>query len=274
MKKTILITGASRGFGRIWAEAFLERGDNVIVTSRNVANLTDLSQKYGSSVLAIELDITDRSKTIEAVQQASNHFGDIDVVINNAGYCLFGTIEENTEQEVKDLFEANVFGTLWVTQAILPIFRAQGRGHIIQLSSVMGINTLPTMGLYSATKFAVEGFSEALQSEVKDFGIKVTLIEPNSFKTDFFGSSAVESKPIAAYAKVTADFKSGDGVKPENIGDPHATVEAILNVVDAENPPLRLFLGKLAYPWTQYMYSEKLAAWDNLKEVSAKAHGH
>lgn len=274
MKKTILITGASRGFGKIWAQAFLERGDNVIVTSRKADNLAGLVQQFGSSVLPIELDVTDRIKTIEAVNRAKEHFGHIDVVINNAGYCLFGAIEENSEQEVKDLFEVNVFGTLWVTQAILPIFRAQGRGHIIQLSSVMGINTLPTMGLYSATKFAVEGFSEALQSEVKEFGINVTLIEPNSFKTDFFGSSAVESDPIAAYAKITADFKSGDGVKPENIGDPYATIGAILNVVDTEHPPLRLFLGKLAYPWTQYMYNEKLAAWDNLKEVSAKAHGN
>lgn len=274
MKKTILITGASRGFGKIWAQAFLERGDNVIVTSRKADNLAGLVQKFGSSVLPIELDITDRIKTIKAVNQAKKHFGHIDVIINNAGYCLFGAIEENNEQEARDLFEVNVFGTLWVTQAILPIFRAQGKGHIIQLSSVMGINTLPTMGLYSATKFAVEGFSEALQSEVKEFGINVTLIEPNSFKTDFFGSSAIESDPIAAYAKVTAGFKSGDGVKPENIGDPYATVEAILNVVDTEHPPLRLFLGKLAYPWTKYMYNEKLAAWENLKEVSAKAHGN
>lgn len=274
MKKTIFITGAARGFGKIWAQAFLERGDNVIVTSRNIAHLADLSEQYGAAVLPVQLDITNRADAIKAVNLAKEHFGHIDVVINNAGYCLFGTIEENSEEEARALFEVNVFGTLWITQAILPIFREQGKGHIIQLSSVMGINTLPTMGLYSATKFAIEGFSEALQAEVKDLGINITLIEPNSFKTDFFGSSAVESQPIDAYGKVTADFKSGDGVKPENIGDPNATVEAILNIVDTENPPLRLFLGKMAYPWTQYTYGEKLAAWDELKEVSAKAHGH
>ena len=274
MKKTILITGASRGFGKIWTEAFLKRGDNVIATSRNIDHLQNLGSQYGDAFLPLQLDITSKADCIAAVNKAKQQFGTIDVLINNAGYSVFGTIEENSEKEARDLFEANVFGTLWMTQAILPVFRAQGKGHIIQMSSVMGINTLPTMGLYSATKYAVEGFSEALQAEVKDFGIHITLIEPNSFQTDFFGSSAVESAPIDAYAKVTSNFRSGDGLKPENIGDPNATVEAILKVADAENPPLRLFLGKLAYPWTQYTYGEKLALWEEWKDVSAKAHGH
>ena len=273
MKKTILITGASRGFGKIWAEAFLKRGDNVVATSRNIDHLQELADKYGNTILPLQLDITNKADCIAAVETAKQHFGEIDVLINNAGYCVFGTIEENSEKEARDLFEANVFGTLWMTQAILPVFRTQKKGHIIQLSSVLGVNSLPTMGLYCATKYAVEGFSESLQMEVKDFGINITLVEPNSFKTDFFGSSAIESIPIEAYAKVTGDFKNGDGVKPENIGDPHATAEAVFSVVDTENPPLRLFLGKLAYPWTQYTYGKKLAAWDAWKEVSAKAHG-
>ncbi|MEO6870163.1 MAG: SDR family NAD(P)-dependent oxidoreductase [Ginsengibacter sp.] len=274
MKKTILITGASRGFGKIWTEAFLKRGDNVIATSRNIDHLQELADKYGDAILTLQLDITSKADCIAAVNSAKQHFGTIDVLINNAGYSVFGTIEENSEKEARDLFDANVFGTLWMTQAILPIFRKQNHGHIIQLSSVMGINTLPTMGLYSATKFAVEGLSEALQAEVKDFGINVTMIEPNSFKTDFFGSSAIESAPIDAYAKVTSDFRNGDGVKPENIGDPNATIKAIMSIVDAEKPPLRLFLGKLAYPWTQYTYTQKLASWDEWKDVSAQAHGH
>lgn len=274
MKKTVIITGASRGFGRIWTEAFLKRGDNVIATSRNIDNLQALTAQYGDSILALQLDITSKQNCIDVVNASKQKFGKIDVLINNAGYCVFGTIEENSEKEAKDLFDANVFGTLWMTQAILPVFRAQRTGHIIQLSSVLGINALPTMGLYSATKFAVEGFSEALQAEVKDFGINVTMIEPNSFKTDFFGTSALESKPLDAYAKVTADFRSGDGLKPENVGNPNATVETILNLVDNANPPLRLFLGKLAYPWTQYTYSEKLALWDKWKDISARSHGH
>lgn len=274
MKKTVIITGASRGFGRIWTEAFLKRGDNVIATSRNIDHLQALTAQYGDSILALQLDITSKQNCIDVVNASKQKFGKIDVLINNAGYCVFGTIEENSEKEAKDLFDANVFGTLWMTQAILPIFRAQRAGHIIQLSSVLGINALPTMGLYSATKFAVEGFSEALQAEVKDFGINVTMIEPNSFKTDFFGTSALESKPLDAYAKVTADFRSGDGLKPENVGNPNATVETILNLVDNANPPLRLFLGKLAYPWTQYTYGEKLALWDKWKDISARSHGH
>jgi len=274
MKKTIIITGASRGFGKIWAEAFLKRGDQVVVTSRNIDHLQDLTVRYGNAVLALQLDVTSKADCIAAVAQAQQQFGSIDVLINNAGYCVFGAIEENSEAEARDMFDVNVFGTLWMTQAILPVFRGQGKGHIIQLSSVLGINSLPTMGLYAATKFAVEGFSEALQAEVADFGIHVTLVEPNSFKTDFFGSSAIESNAIAAYSKVTSDFRNGDGVKPENIGDPFSTIEALASLVDVEKPPLRLFLGKLAYPWTQYTYAEKLASWDQWKEVSAKAHGH
>ncbi|MDN5283920.1 MAG: Short-subunit dehydrogenase [Mucilaginibacter sp.] len=274
MKKTIIITGASRGFGRIWAEAFLKRGDNVVATSRNIDNLQDLTHQYEGSVLALQLDVTSKENCIAVVNTAKQKFGTIDVLINNAGYCVFGTIEENTEKEAKELFDANVFGTLWMTQAILPVFRAQDKGHIVQLSSVLGINALPTMGLYSATKFAVEGLSEALQAEVKGFGIHVTMIEPNSFKTDFFGSSAIKSKPLDAYVKVHSDFISGDGLKPENIGDPVATVDTILDLVDKDNPPLRLFLGKLAYPWTQYTYGEKLALWEEWKDVSTKSHGY
>lgn len=274
MKKTIFITGASRGFGKIWAEAFLQRGDNVVATSRNIGHLQELADRYGDAILALQLDITSKADCLAAVEKATGHFGTIDVLINNAGYCVFGAIEENGEKEARDLFEANVFGTLWMTQAILPLFRKQGKGHIIQLSSVLGINSLPTMGLYAATKFAVEGLSEALQAEVKDFGIHVTMIEPNSFKTDFFGSSAIESTPMEAYEKVTTAFKNGDGLKPENIGDPAATINAIFKVTDSKNPPLRLFLGKLAYPWTQYTYGERLKLWEEWKEVSAASHGH
>lgn len=274
MSKTIMITGASKGFGRIWAEAFLERGDNLVATSRHAANLKPLADRFGRQFLALELDVTDRAAAFEAVEAARSRFGSIDVLINNAGYSVFGALEENSEKEVRDLFDANVFGTLWMTQAILPVFRAQGRGHLVQLSSVMGINTLPTMGIYSATKFAVEGFSEALQAEVKDFGIHVTLIEPNSFRTDFFGSSAIRSAALPDYAKVNADFLAGDGLKDENVGDPRATVEAIFQLIDSATPPLRLFLGKLCLPWTEYTYGLKLAAWQDLKEVSSRAHGH
>jgi len=273
MSKTIFITGASRGFGKIWVEAFLERGDKVIVTSRSLSGLADLVEKYGSAVLPLELEITNRAACFAAMAKAEAHFGTIDVVINNAGTGVFGTVEELGEQEARDIIDANLFGTLWITQAALPILRAQGSGHIIQLSSALGIYSFPTVGIYSASKFAVEGLSEALAQEVIGFGISVTLVEPNGYATDF-NNSSVQSNPIAAYDDMKAqlyalpEFSAADAY-----GDPEATSEAILKLVDAANPPLRLFLGKKALPLAQTSYAERLNIWENWKDVSVKAHG-
>jgi NAD(P)-dependent dehydrogenase (short-subunit alcohol dehydrogenase family) len=273
MSKTIFITGASRGFGKLWAEAFLKRGDKVAATSRSISGLQDLADKYGDNFLPIALDITDREASIAAVTKAHQYFGSLDVVINNAGYGVFGAIEEISEQEAKDIFSANVFGTLWVTQAALPIFREQNHGHIIQLSSVLGVWTLPTLGIYNATKFAVEGMSEALASEVAEFGIKVTLVEPNGYTTDFGGASAVQSKAIDAYTTVKANLGAAEGLQADDYGKPEATVPAILKLVDAENPPLRLFLGKLGYTKTKRVYQEKLDTWKAWEDVAVAAHG-
>jgi len=273
MKKTIFITGASRGFGKLWVEALLQRGDQVAATSRSVEAYKELSTQYPDQFLPLQLDITDRNAVFEAVQNANNHFGKLDVVINNAGYGLFGAIEEVSEKETKDIFEANVFGTLWVTQAALTILRAQGSGHIIQLSSVLGVWTLPTLGIYNATKFAVEGLSEALASEVKDFGINVTLVEPNGYTTDFGGTSAVQSAANPAYDDVKATLGHTEGLLPEDYGKPEATVPAILKLIDSANPPLRLFLGKLGLPKTKRVYAEKLQTWASWQEVADAAHG-
>ena len=273
MSKTIFITGASRGFGKLWTEAFLKRGDKVAATSRNISGLQYLVEQYGEQFLPIALDITDRNASIEAVNKAKTHFGGLDVVINNAGYGVFGAIEEVAEDDVKDVFNTNVFGTLWVTQAALPIFREQGHGHIIQLSSVLGVWTLPTLGIYNATKFAVEGLTESLADEVKDLGIHVTLIEPNGYATDFGGSSAVQSKAIEAYNAVKAGLATTEGLLPEDYGKPEATVPAILKLIDNQNPPLRLFLGKVGYQKTQRVYAEKLQTWKEWNEVSVEAHG-
>src|SRR4051812_14792370 len=166
MKKTILITGASRGFGKLWAKAFLQRGDKVAATARNLSDLDDLVSEFGDLVTPIQLDVTDRTAAIEAVKYANSKLGSIDVLINNAGFGLFGTIEETTEEEARQQIETNVFGLLWVTQAALPIMRNQGHGHIVQVSSVLGITTLPVLGVYNASKFAVEGLSETLATEV------------------------------------------------------------------------------------------------------------
>jgi short-subunit dehydrogenase len=193
-------------------------------------------------------------------------------LINNAGYGLFGAIEETTEQEARDQIETNVFGLLWMTQAVIPVMREQGYGHIIQISSLLGITAAPVLGIYNASKWAIEGLSESLAAEVKGFGINVSIVEPNAFDTDWNGNSAIKTKPIALY----------DGIKQalsgyltsEMVGIPEATVPAIIKLVDGDKPPLRLLLGKIGLPQVQRVYADRLVVWDSWKEVSAAAHGH
>lgn len=271
MAQTIFITGASRGFGKIWAEAFLKRGDKVVATARNLDTLNDLVQIYGDAILPIQLDVNNRDAAFAAINKAKQHFGSVDVLINNAGFGLFGTIEETTEQEARDQIETNVFGVLWLTQAALPVMRQQGHGHIIQVSSVLGVATLPILGLYNASKFAVEGFSETLATEVKSFGINVTLIEPNGFSTDWAGPSAIQTTPMDIYQPVRDAFQAG--LTDDSFGIPEATTDAILKLVDSPNPPLRLFLGKVALPWVKQVYEGRLAEWEEWADVATAAHG-
>ena len=271
MAKTIFITGASRGFGKIWAEAFLKHGYKVAATARNIDSLKELTTQYGDALLPIQLDVTNREACFAAIEKTKEYFGQIDVVINNAGYGLIGAIEEASEQEARDQIEANVFGLLWVTQAALPVMRAQGNGHIIQLSSALGVATLPVLGIYNASKWAVEGLSETLATEVKAFGINVTIVEPNGYATDWGGSSAVHTQAIKAYDGVKAAFEAG--LTEDSYGIPEATADALLKLVDSSNPPLRLFLGKVAFPWVKQVYEERLATWEEWKEVAVEAHG-
>lgn len=273
MSKTIFITGVSKGFGKLWTEALLKRGDNVIATSRDAQNLSHLVHQYKDQLLAVTLDITDRKAVFQAVQDAKNHFGHIDVFINNAGYGVFGAIEEIPEKAIKDVFEANVFGTLWLTQAALPILREQGHGHIIQLSSVLGIYSIPTLGIYNATKYAVEGFSEALAGEVKGFGINLTLVEPNGYNTEFGGQSAVLGNHISAYDSVKSQLHKIEGIPSHDYGDPEATVPAILQLIDSSSPPLRLFLGKIGLQKTKKEYAEKIKIWEEWNDVAVAAQG-
>jgi NAD(P)-dependent dehydrogenase (short-subunit alcohol dehydrogenase family) len=272
MSKIILITGASRGFGKLWAEALLQRGDKVAATARNLDTLADLVEKYGDAVLPVELDVNDRAAAFAAVNKVNAHFGRIDVLINNAGYGLFGAVEETTEEQARAQMETNFFGLLWMTQAVLPIMREQKSGHIIQISSFLGVATLPVLGLYNASKFAVEGLSETLSQEVKAFGINITLVEPNGFSTDWSGASAYQTEATDTYAPIKQAFF--EGATPDTWGKPEATVAPILQIVDSQNPPLRLLLGKIAYPAVKAIYEGRLALWDEWKEVSAAAHGH
>ncbi|MDO9380982.1 MAG: SDR family oxidoreductase [Nocardioidaceae bacterium] len=270
--KTWFITGTSKGFGREWAIAALERGDRVAGTARDTSTMDDLVEKFGDRVLAIELDVTDRAADFAAVKQAHDHFGALDVVVNNAGYGHFGMVEELTEDEARGQIETNVFGALWITQAALPYLREQGSGHVIQVSSIGGISAFPSVGIYHASKWALEGFSQSLAQEVAGFGIKVTLVEPGGFSTDWSGPSASRSDEIEAYADVreaAANRPSASGTP----GDPVATRTAILKVVDADEPPLRVFFGDKPLGIAEADYESRLKTWREWQPVALEAHG-
>jgi NAD(P)-dependent dehydrogenase (short-subunit alcohol dehydrogenase family) len=271
MSKVWFITGVSRGFGREWTIAALERGDRVAGTARTVSTLDDLTARYPDTFLPLHLDVTDREADFAAVQQAAEHFGRLDVVVNNAGYGHFGMIEELTEQEVRAQLETNVFGALWVTQAALPILRAQGSGHIIQVSSIGGISAFPNLGAYHASKWALEGMSQALAQEVAGFGIHVTLIEPGGFSTDWAGPSSVHSTAIPAYEEVRAARNETRGKR--RVGEPTGTRAAILQVVDADKPPLRVFFGLDPLGIATADYESRLALWREWEPVSTIAQG-
>ena len=252
MSKTWFITGASRGFGREWAEAALERGD---------------------TVLPLQLDVTDRGAGFAAVERAAERFGKLDVVVNNAGYGHFGMIEELTESEVRAQLETNLLGALWITQAALPIMRAQGSGHIIQVSSLGGVTAFPAIGAYHASKWALEGLSQALAAEVTDFGIHITLIEPGGFSTDWAGPSARHSELNPAYDRARERATQWRAQRQATPGDPEATRDALLKVVDAEEPPLRIFFGTAPLEIATKDYESRLATWREWEPVSAQAQG-
>jgi NAD(P)-dependent dehydrogenase (short-subunit alcohol dehydrogenase family) len=273
-QKTWFITGTSRGFGREWSIAALERGDRVVATARDISTLDGLVEKYGDALLPLPLDVTDRDADFAAVQQAHDHFGRLDVVVNNAGYGQFGFIEELSEQEFRDQIETNVCGAMWVTQAALPFLREQGSGHILQVSSIGGITAFAGIGAYHASKWALEGFSQALAQEVADFGIHVTIIEPGGYATDWAGDSAKRTQPIAAYddfrAKVDEDRKSRNSAGP---GDPTASSAAVLKIVDADEPPLRVFLGAAPLRIAKADYASRISTWEQWDDVSQAAQG-
>ncbi|MGW4101407.1 SDR family oxidoreductase [Mycobacterium sp. NPDC004974] len=272
-EKVWFITGASRGFGREWAIAALDRGDKVAATARDTATLADLADKYGDALLPIKLDVTDREADFAAVKAAHDRFGRLDIVVNNAGYGQFGFIEELSEADARDQIETNVFGALWVTQAALPYLRAQGSGHIIQVSSIGGITAFPLVGMYHASKWALEGFSQSLAAEVAPFGIHVTLIEPGGFSTDWAGSSARQAAPLADYDEARAAAQRARAQRGAKPGDPKASAEAVLKIVDAENPPLRVFFGELPLQLAKADYESRLATWEQWQPVSVLAQG-
>jgi NAD(P)-dependent dehydrogenase (short-subunit alcohol dehydrogenase family) len=272
MAKTIFITGASKGFGKLWSDAFLQAGYNVAATSRDVAGLQDLAARYGAQFLPLAVDLTSAPACMEAVSQAKTHFGTLDVVINNAGYGIMGAVEEVTEQAAKDVFEVNFFASLRIIQAALPILREQGHGHIIQMSSMLGVVTVPALGVYAASKFAVEGLCETLAKEVEEFGIRVTIVEPNGYHTEFSASSLAFGNALPEYNRIKSTLSDTVGARAEDMGHPEATVPAILQLLASDNPPKRLFLGNVGYALTQRTYAERLASWGEWQAVSTAAH--
>ena len=268
--KIWFVTGASRGFGHLWTRAALERGDKVAATARDAASLDGLVADYGDGVLALPLDVTDRDAVFAAVGQAHRHFGRLDVVLCNAGYGYLSAVEEIVPAEARANLDTNVFGTLSVIQAALPLLRAQRGGHILTMSSIGGIVAAPTGGIYLATKFAVEALTEALAGEVAGFGVKATIIEPGAYTTNF--TTAMRSAPkMAEYDEVRRATEAG--FNPGTMGDPAATASAILKLVDAEEPPLRLLLGDWLLPMIKQVYQARLETWDKWSDVSNAAQG-
>ena len=245
------ITGASRGFGRSFTQAALAAGDSVIATARDTSSLEDLVSEHGDAIFPIELDVTDRDAAFAAVRDGHDHFGGLDVVVNNAGYGVSGAIEELSEAQARRQIEVNLFGALWVTQAALPILREQGRGWIVQVSSIGGLAAFPLTGIYHASKWALEGFSETLRQEVEPLGIKVLMVEPSGFRTDWAGSSMDRAEPIDAYQQIDAIAERRAAQQEENNGsqpgNPDLAARALLETLEQDDPPFRLLLGNLAY---------------------------
>ena len=268
--KVWLITGSSTGFGRSLTEAVLKKGDRVIATARKLEQLDDLIAQYPGTAKAIRLDVTDLQQVHDAVKAAIAAFGQIDVLVNNAGYGSMGAIEEVSNEAIRHQFETNVFGVLNVTRAVLPVMRQQRSGHILNLSSIGGFVAFAGVGIYNGSKFALEGISEALAQEVAPLGIKVTIVEPGAFRTDFNGRSlAMPDQRIEDYASTSGKLLSWvvemDGQQP---GDPHKAAEAMIQAVASENPPLRLVLGADAVNLMESKLQSVKAELDTWKDVS------
>ena len=245
MSKVWFITGCSTGFGRELAILALQQGNKVIVTARNPSDVEDIVAPYPDSAISVKLDVTDKEAIKESVEKALDAFGRIDVLVNNAGIGYFGAIEESDEEEVRRMFDINVFGLANMTQAVLPTMRKLRSGHIVNISSIGGLVSFPAVGFYNAAKYAVDGLSESLAKETAHLGIKVTIIAPSGFRTDWAGRSANNSKiEIEDYAPTAGknknDIRGYSGNQP---GDPVRAAQAIIKAVDSENPPLRLLLG-------------------------------
>ncbi|KOP29312.1 short-chain dehydrogenase [Exiguobacterium sp. BMC-KP] len=273
-EKVLFITGCSTGFGRQIAEKAIKAGYKVAVTARNVEQVQDLVAGNESKAIALTLDVTNQTQVKAAVKQTIDTFGRIDVLVNNAGIGYFGSVEESVEEETRKMFEINFWGLMSVTNEVLPHMRHQQGGHIINFSSIGGLVSFPTLGYYHATKYAVEGVSESLAQEVAPFNINVSLIEPSSFRTDWGGRSSVKTETEIPELRDSVVGQMIQGVSTQSgqeAGDPEKAAEAILTIIESDEPPLRLLLGKDAYQAATYKLSTMSESIESWKELTLNA---
>lgn len=272
-KKVWLITGCSTGFGRQLAKLVLKLGYKAGVAARNTDDVKDIIADYPDTAIALKLDVTKTDEVKAAVAAVKQKFGQIDVLVNNAGIGYFGAIEESEEDEVRRMFEINFWGLANMTKEVLPIMRAQHSGHILNISSIGGLRSFPGVGFYNATKYAVDGYSESLAKETASLGIKVTVIAPSGFRTDWAGRSANNSKIVIDDYKETAgaNKEAIRGYSGKQPGDPERAAEAIVKAVEAEHPPLRLLLGKAALNGARLKLQELKADFDTWEETTTGA---
>jgi len=249
MKKVWFITGTSSGIGKALAQEVLAAGYQAALGARNTEDVADIVAAYPETAIAVKLDVTKTDEIISSVKEIKDKFGRIDVLVNNAGIGYFGSLEESEEDEVRRMFEINFFGLARLTKEVLPILRAQRSGHILNVTSILSLVSYPAVGFYSATKFAVDGYTESLSKEVAPLGIKVTAIAPSSFRTDWAGRSANEAPHTIEDYKTTAEANKNNirGYSGKQAGDPQRAAKAIIKVAETENPPLRLLLGEASF---------------------------
>jgi NAD(P)-dependent dehydrogenase (short-subunit alcohol dehydrogenase family) len=273
MNRTWLITGASRGLGRAFAEAALGAGDMVVATARVPSALEDLVAAYPGRAFALELDVTDRARAFAVADEAADLLGRLDVVVNCAGYGLHAPVEETTEQEARAQMETNFFGALWVAQAAMPHLRRAGAGHLIQVSSAAGGVAFPLVGLYCASKYALEGLTEALALEAAPFGVRVTILQPSDFRTAFREACHRSIDPESPYARAFPDVVASLAVttSEHEAGDPRRAAEALLELVAMPEPPLRLMLGNRAFDLLTASHRRQLGEWGRYEELARSA---
>ncbi|CRK61447.1 Oxidoreductase of short-chain [Alloactinosynnema sp. L-07] len=263
------VTGASRGLGRAFTEAALAAGDRVVGAARDVSPLDDVAARHPGRLLTLPLDVTDRSAVFDAVEQAVARFDRLDIVVNNAGALFAGMVEEFTEAEARAQLDVNFFGALWISQAVLPRLRAQGGGHIVQISSIAALGGFPSTGLYSASKFALEGMSEALAAEAAGFGVKVTIVQPGGYWTDLY-TSTTATTPNPDYDELRAELEK-QWAEGSIDSEPRLAAEAVMALANSDNPPPRLLLGSMVYDLAFDVSRRRMDTWAEWEDVSRAA---